>query len=121
MGFDLTGDGGYFRCSGAGWADLLQLAVDYGWQPIGTGPPRGTLKQDWPGIYHSNEGQLVYARDANQLADALNRFLNDTPKPAKTMKRERTKGSESYFLTSGGRDYLGEFITFCRSGSSRLH
>ena len=120
MGFDLSGRGGYFRWTASGWADLLQLAKDYGWQPIGTGAPRGTLKQDWPGIYHSNEGQLFYARDASQLADALTRFLDATSKPPQAKKRGRAQSSDSYFLTSAGRDSLDEFITYCREGSFRL-
>jgi hypothetical protein len=38
-------------------------------------PPRGYLKKDWRGNYHGNEGQLFYARDAKNLATALDTFL----------------------------------------------
>ena len=54
---------------------------EYGWVPMGTGPPRGTLKAQWlHGLYYGNDGQRVYARDAAALADALERALAATPK-----------------------------------------
>ena len=121
MGFDLTGRGGYFRWTASGWTELLQLAEEYGWHPIGTGAPRGTRKHDWPGIYHSNDGQLFYARDASQLADALCRFLDTTTNPPASKKRGRGNPSDSFLQTPEGRNSLREFIAFCRAGSFRLH
>jgi len=43
-----------------------QPGFQYGWEPTGTGPPRGMLKADCSGIYHGNDGQLFYARDASE-------------------------------------------------------
>ena len=68
---DLDGAGGYFRWTVSGWREVRERAQAAGWEPTGTGPPRGMLKADWRGPYHSNDGRRVYARDARQLADAL--------------------------------------------------
>ena len=100
MGMDLDGAGGYFRWTGTGWHDLLDRAEAAGWQPIGTGPPRGILKADWVGAYHSNDGQRFYARDANRLADALERCLGE--------------------LSAEERKVWKKFIAYCRAGSFRL-
>ena len=101
MGMDLDGAGGYFRWTALGWRTLLDRAEAAGWQPVGTGPPRGILKADWPGVYHSNDGQRFYARDAKSLAAALERCLDDLP--------------------AEERPSYEEFIVFCRAGSFRLH
>ena len=99
MGMDLSGAGGYFRWTNSGWRETLELAEQYGWQPIGTGAPRGTLKAEWSGSYFSNDGQLFYARDAQKMADALERALEGTENEDEAIR---------------------EFIKFCREGSFRL-
>lgn len=101
MGMDLSGAGGYFRWTNLGWRDVLALAESNGWEPTATGPPRGILKAAWSGTYFSNDGQRVYARDARQLADALERAIAACP----------VEDNEA----------LREFIAFCRAGSFRLH
>ena len=99
MGMDLSGAGGYFRWTGSGWGKVLELASNHGWQPIGTGPPKGILKANWPGGYFGNDNQLVYARDAEGLADAL----------------------EKHLVTAIADEVeLREFIEFCRAGSFRI-
>ena len=95
MGMDLEGAGGYFRWTNSGWDDVLNSAESNGWQPTGTGPPRGILKADWPGNYYGTEGQRVYARDAKRLAEALKR--------------------------GDGNGYYRKFIKFCRAGSFRIY
>jgi hypothetical protein len=74
MGMDLEGAGGYFRWTAEGWGTILELAEQYGWTPIGTGPPRGMRKSEWERTYDSNSGQLFYARDA--LRTRLSRLRN---------------------------------------------
>lgn len=101
MGMDIEGAGGYFRWTSSGWREVLEMAESAGWEPTGTGPPRGVLKATWAGGYYSNDGQRVYARDAKRLADTLERALADTP-------------------AEEGDPYR-EFIAFCRAGSFRLH
>ena len=98
---DLDGAGGYFRWTNSGWSSILQEAEAAGWEPTGTGPPRGVRKADWHSSYGSNDGQRVYARDAKHLAEALERSI------ASNAADEATE--------------VREFIVFCRAGSFRLH
>jgi hypothetical protein len=101
VGVDLSGNGEYFRWTNTGWQAVIDLALSAGWEPTGTGPPRNTLKADWDGFYFGNHGQRVYARDAKNLADALERALMKTP--------------------VSERKELKDFIRFCRLGSFRLY
>jgi hypothetical protein len=116
MGMDLSGAGGYFRWSNSGWADILELGQAHGWVPAGTGPPRGELKADWgDGPYFGNGGQRFYARDAQALADALERAL--AAPPADESPRTRAAQATDYAeaeLTGGqppkgGRVAVREF------------
>src|SRR5262249_16320047 len=104
MGMDLCGGTDYFRWNAIGWVALLETAMTYGWQPTGTGPPRGCLKKDWDGsgAYYGNEGQLFYARDAKNLAAALEIFLT-TPKTP-----QLTKSTRQRKVLSFGRRLAGE-------------
>lgn len=137
---DLSGAGGYFRWTNSGWSDILELGEEFGWVPIGTGPPRGELKADWrDGPYYGNAGQRFYARDARALADALERAVAGLPK-RKPPKRGRVATTTDYIeaeLTGSERPkrgrvairqwtpedvaYIREFIEFCRAGSFRLY
>lgn len=98
MGMDISnGNGEVLRFPSAYWAKLLELAYEYGWQPAGT--ELGGLESvddtadddpfhhaalaeqngGWNGTYTSNDGQLITAEDANAIAEALERALNDSP------------------------------------------
>jgi hypothetical protein len=122
MGMFLEGKGGYFRLRSATWREVLKLAYDHGWKPAGTKPPAlpiyredGTVieeqteayrqaYEDWNATnYYTNDFQWVTAEDAGNIADALERALEE----------DETSGeglAQSYI------DYLREFITFCRAG-----
>ena len=76
MGFDLVRKKAYFYFNYDTWWDIISLAVGCGWEPTGTGPPRGVLLKNWPGVYFSNDGQLLYARDARRLADILQKVVD---------------------------------------------
>lgn len=101
MGMDLDGAGGYFRWTVFSWHQVLDRAEAAGWRPIGTGPPRGVLKSQWIGVYHSNDGQRFYARDAKRMAQALESCLADVPQTE--------------------RKPYQDFVAFCRAGSFRIY
>jgi hypothetical protein len=65
------------------WAKALELAMSYGWRPMGTTAPFGIdfteLNAEWDGRYLTNDGQTVKAEDAFSLAAALENSLNDIP------------------------------------------
>jgi hypothetical protein len=78
MGFDLSGEGGYFRAGIMSWSPLLEAAEAFGWQPAGTLPPREPEDfppDKWSGGYHSNDYQAVTDADARNLAKALRRAI----------------------------------------------
>jgi hypothetical protein len=100
---------------------------------------------EWCGSYYSSDGQRFYARDAAALADALEWFLNgETPAAespsASNPDRDRlcrfvsglsrqlgvapnvTGGlpPRSWPADDKGRQYLREFVEFCRRGSFRM-
>ena len=139
MGMDLSGAGGYFRWTTSEWYDLLEIASEFGWVPIGTGPPTGILKADWgDGTYDSNEGQRFYARDARAYANSLERALVAFSE-GKAKKRTRAARSFDRLAASltgvkkpGARtpvhklnpeaiNNIREFIAFCRAGSFRIY
>jgi hypothetical protein len=65
---------------------MLALGRHYGWRPEGTLPPDSDWFEDWcgdcaswDGRYYPPEGQRMTARDARNLAEALDRALMDLP------------------------------------------
>jgi hypothetical protein len=136
---DLEGAGGYFRRTNAAWCDILELGQAFGWVPTGTGPPRGRLKSDCHGLYYGNDGQRFYARDARELADALERALTaisqgkSPRRPTRTAQatdyleaelegRERPKRGKVYVRQFGPEAAsIRKFIKFCRAGSFRIY
>jgi hypothetical protein len=97
MGMDLSGRGGSFRFNNTNWRHVLLLAHRYGWVPAGTEPPNftvlapnGTVDEgmteqfchsngDWDGTYFTNDCQWVTDEDAANIAQALERALEDIP------------------------------------------
>lgn len=100
-------------------------------------------RADWCGSYYSSDGQLFYARDAAALVKALDRFLAGEPPVAEAAAnpdRERLRGfvgglsrrlgvapnvtgglpADSWLATDDGREFLREFVEFCRRGSFTL-
>ncbi|HXE53914.1 MAG TPA: hypothetical protein VN541_12905 [Tepidisphaeraceae bacterium] len=97
---DFIGAGGYFRFARSGWAEVRELAMEFGWHPMGTRPGRNAIRriryalrgegkaptqieraiaryrEAYHGDYTVNEGQAVIARDSRNLADALQLALH---------------------------------------------
>ena len=72
------------KFSGEAWVKALNLAMAYGWQPMGTRLASvieyyGLDSEEWDGTYLTNDGQTVIAKDALALAAALERALDDIP------------------------------------------
>lgn len=82
--------------SNGAWFDIISLAEDYGWNPMGTvyeewtlglvgGFPEFSLDGPgfWSGSYTGEDGSLVLLDDALNLADALERaFIESDPQPS---------------------------------------
>jgi hypothetical protein len=84
MGFDLINEkGDRFEFCYSDWGFYLRLAVKFGWQPAGTEAPTGKFgwqpagTEAWPGTYETSDGQRVSSVDAEALASALQRAMDD--------------------------------------------
>jgi hypothetical protein len=91
------------KFSGEAWIKALNLAMSYGWQPMGTRlypviEGYGLEIEAWDGTYLTNDGQTVLAEDARALAAALERSLDDIPDFPIEIRRviERRKGSSRF-------------------------
>jgi hypothetical protein len=114
---DLAGPRRYFHWSANGWRILLTIAIHLGWEPLGTGYPRGQGRsRQRHANYFGNDGQLVYARDARNLADVLELFL----KLQRRGKLPVEKRGE-WFWSREGKIAVRKFIAFCRRGSFRIY
>jgi len=122
------------------WGHLYDLAIHGGWEPQGTQhfgydevgfPLQGeTCSPDWCGTYFSNDGQVVTADDARNLADALECALPDVPDhdalehkleksispsgvPMIGISPETPINAFEYF-SGDGKNLVKEFIKFAR-------
>src|SRR5215210_2459479 len=113
MGVSLTNvEGHHQHLSWSSYRDLLGLAYEYGWKPCGTEPGQwydenGELNEQmspdpekWSGRYFSNDYQWVTDEDAANIADALERALEDQPNSC-----------------DEGFQWVRDFIAFCRAGA----
>ena len=143
MGYDLQNEkGNTFRWNVWGYSPVLSLAEVYGWKPKGTvlnNWESGEIETDWDGKYFSNDGQVVTAEDASDMAKALSKALEDIPdkaasketpeppeKDLKDVVKMMDKMSETMLSNDNlkeqfsGKDkkqYVKDFIDFLREGS----
>jgi hypothetical protein len=79
MPMTLEGPSETFHCTVFDWGALLDIAVEFGWLPLGTVVDAEELKDFpggvWDGNYQTNDMQRVLESDAAELADALERAL----------------------------------------------
>jgi hypothetical protein len=144
MPFDLCGAQGGLQLTVHEWVYALELAVENGWDPIGTRPShdfcdderaciegRCDTAQSWEGCYASNNRQEVTAQDAAALADALERGLLQLPRedlladqrrpvpgyPQVGMIPAEADISPREWFSGGRGDVLQDLIVLCRQGS----
>ena len=93
MTFDLVGRGGHMNLTMNTWTTLLDLAQQYGWEPMGTEVNLARARANaqaageefdpddlyWRGSYLCAFGDIVGDQDAKNLAAALERFLSEYP------------------------------------------
>ena len=97
MGYDLNNANQHFGFSVFAWSFVLDLAKEFGWQPMGTVLSETTAKiyldeeersneetiqetiRSWEGNYDGNNYQSVVDKDALNLANALDNALKVIP------------------------------------------
>tara|TARA_B100001245_G_C22583504_1_gene289947 strand:+ start:108 stop:566 length:459 start_codon:yes stop_codon:yes gene_type:complete len=148
MGYDLQSrTGNCFEWQISDYPKALKLAEAYGWQPQGTtnspvvvdglGMVAGADPKDWNGGYTSNDCQIVSEVDAANMAEALERALEDIPDTMGKSVYTGTKVLDTSDMTNmqklfepepvnlhdnlsywiGYKNYLREFISFLKKGS----
>ena len=148
MGYDLTNEKGeYFRWNIWGWAEVINLGLAYGWQPLGTEIDSSRFedykdyedyKENHEGAYFGNDGQVVCAEDAKAFSEALESSLDDIP-DERIEKREKIPIDDNFFkerakiwnqeqsaLVSrfsgeNNKNYLKDFIKFLKVGSFSIY
>ena len=124
MGMDLCSlQSKDFLCiNGYTWCNLMALAFQYGWEPLGTDKPglRGEIEEywrdkDWDGGYSTNDSQVVKPEDARNIAKALELALIDMQKAQASEQSEvNDKSAENHILPFG---LVERFIDFCQKGA----
>jgi hypothetical protein len=121
------------------WILTIELARICGWKPCGTHQSDGTDTLDalgdvrhliaWQTEYLSNDGQTVTARDAGQLADALQRAATEGERILIDWSEGRSAAPADvrttpcgfhWFMTSDGRNHLSSIADFCRGGEFQI-
>jgi hypothetical protein len=109
MGVDLIRGKRRYHVNAPTWWATLTVAIGCGWNPTGTGPPRGCLKQGRAGGYLTNDGQRCYARDAQRLATVLQSLVDQ---PSQTEVHVDPKRVARWLRTVQGRQSLIGFQTY---------
>ena len=86
MGYDISSRGGYISVHLDFWQKLRLLAEIFAWEPAGTQPATiegqawdEDVSGPWGGSYTGNNWQIIAKEDAQAMADALTRALDDIP------------------------------------------
>jgi hypothetical protein len=128
-----------------GWSVALKLALINGWKPMGTVcaiPVKWDMpdeeverlhaeaEQERGGPYNTNDFCRILAEDARNIADALERALEDIPResawegpaggivslPDGSIRNLPEPNLLQYFSGREGRKILQRLIAFCRVG-----
>jgi hypothetical protein len=110
---DLSGSQGTIKISNRLWMQILDLAYNNGWKPLGVIEKiynsnwRIDTSSERTMNYSSNNFQIVTADDSANVAAALERAM-----PAEA----------DYFFEDGStyKEFLQEFIMFCKAGSFHI-
>ncbi len=112
-----------FHFSDRRWYAMLLLARRNGWSPKGTVMYQNKVpkhfKFAFPDAYLERQGQIVIAQDAANLASGIEQGLDDIPDFITPNKYRMLSEQwhDVYGILSGDaeKDYLREFIKFCRA------
>jgi hypothetical protein len=111
MSTHLSGRGGEFHSEREVWAKTLQLAHYYGWRPV-------TKTHN---LYLSDAGRLVTAKDAANIANALEKALADIPDDSVQEEEPEVTASAYDYFSGAGKQHLRDLIAFCRAGDFTIN
>jgi hypothetical protein len=111
MGYDLTTDTTYVRMNIFTFPHVLRLAVDQGWNPMGTRNGHPDLYSEWDGSYLSNNRQVILKEDALNLATALETLLKTAPEALPLPNNTDITPAEF-------RGLIEELVAQCKEGNN---
>jgi len=131
MGFDLHRGDDVFSIGLHTWTRAYAFAIEGGWQPKGTLPPKHLSKKEraaWQGWYDCNDGQFIAADDASNMAAALEKMVAALPPPVATDPAPFDWSSlaggqvepRTYFTVENKRKILELLITFLHGGACEI-
>lgn len=128
MAFDLRRGEDGISVSVFTWARAYAFAIEGGWNPQGTLPPKHLSeneKAEWSGTYDSTDNQIMTAEDALAMAIALEKMLKTLGDPgAKAERGPALWGGydqpRDYFSPEGKRKMLEALILFLKGGACEL-
>jgi hypothetical protein len=136
MAMHLHSARGDFGWDSFSWQKLLRLAERYGWHPAGTTVSQEELKWmpdgKWNGGYTTNDGQIVIAADARNLAEALERAVRDIPTEDVIAQHRAPSGGIQilpnppaisdldWFCGNETKAKIREFISYCSAGEFQI-
>jgi len=132
MGIDLRREKDGISISVFTWARAYALAIEGGWEPRGTLPPKHlpeAEKKAWPGAYDSNDCQIITDEDARAMADALEKMLASLGPPVVGSEAQPDGGvslwggydqPQDYFNPENKRRVLKALINFLRGGACEI-
>lgn len=130
MGYDLRRSREAISLSQFTWIRAYALAIEGGWEPEGTYPPKHWENKygAWSKVYYGNDGQRVSARDAANMAAALelmlpalnpNKAYRESPDDPALLFGTRVD-AVSYFSAPGKRKLLDLLIAFLKEGEFEI-
>ena len=119
--------GSVYAFTEEGWLQLLELAREYGWKPKGTQLPPERENTHWAQDYLPFRYRIVSAEDAAALGEALEKAEKDLPDLHIMERDHERRPSLSFEAEEGlqedgikGKQWLDEFLAFCRAGEFRI-
>lgn len=143
MGVDLSSRDRHMHLGGLCWDLMLYLTEKHGWKPQGTVMDLETLSwwgedleedetpeeleerkkkyvEDWDGDYSCNAGQRVTEEDACNMADALEKALENDDIFVDCEQCIVGKLTKTPFMIDHRKAFIKDFIDFCRLGSFQI-
>lgn len=131
-----------FSINNRGWRRIYLLGLMFGWVPRGTtAPPGWSGEKPWDEQnYTTNDGQVVSAADALELAQAIEQAIPLLKAPEPMYARQQAsfawelelfhrfgqamengmRDPGYIFFDTRWKDRLTELVTFCRKGAFKI-
>lgn len=105
------------RLNMTAYRQMLTLAKDYKWEPMGTINGHPELSDNWSGTYFSNNQQTILQEDAINLGKSLELALLELPTEPLVELTIDNQHLEPLVFFTGRQGLIEEFIALCNTGN----